>query len=235
MNEKEKNASIEYILSQGLIKPETTRERIAKMMRIFGLRYIFWDTGYNLFFVALTLVGVLVLFNLAPDSFRCSSAVAVAPLFFLIAVLFAETAERISGLYELKQTCHYTIRQVTAMRVIGYSILGSVFTAIIVSISADNVFEFLVLFPLCLCALFACAVMALHVMRVLHGKWVPAAYSAIWIFVNITLPFTFGETWEALLRDIPFAFSTMLAIIGATLFTYQVSKMLQEVHNDVIT
>lgn len=235
MNEMVKNASIETILSQGLVKPKKARERMGEMVRSIGLRFIFWDTGYSLFFAALTLAGVLVLFSLAPDAYRCSAAVAIAPLLFLFAILFAETSERISGLYELKQTCCYTIRQITALRVTCYSVLGSAFTAVIAAVSADNVYEFLSLFPLCLSALFVCAVLALSAMHIVHGKWAHAAFSAAWVFVNIALPFSFGEKWEAILREMPIVFSTVLAVFGAAALACQISKMLREVKKHVVT
>lgn len=228
MNEKMKNASIEYILSRGLVRPQTTRERIAEMLRTIGLRFIFWDTGYSLFFTAVTLAGVLMLFGLAPDAYRCSAAVAVAPLMFLLITLFAETSERSCGLYELKQTCRYTIRQITALRVVCYSVVGSVFTAVIAAISAEGGHQFLSLFPLCLSALFICAVFGLSAMRFLRGKWVNAAFSAVWMFVNIALPFSLSEEWEAVLRKMPIAFSVALAVLGAAALAYQISKMLSE-------
>lgn len=228
MNEKEKNASIEYILSQGLVKPQTARERIAEMLRRIGFRFIFWDTGYSLFFAAVTLAVVLVLFSLAPERYHCSAAVAVAPLLFLLITLFAETSERAGRLYELKQTCRYTIRQITALRVICYSVVGSVFTAIVAAISVDSGYEFFSLFPLCLSALFICAVLGLSAMRFLHGKWVNAVFAAVWVFVNIALPFSLGEKWEAILREMPIAFSVGLAVLGAAVLAYQIAKMLSE-------
>lgn len=229
MNEKMKNASIEYILSRGLVRPQTARERFAEMLRTIGFRFIFWDTGYSLFFAAVTLAGVLVLLCLAPDAYRCSAAVAVAPLLFLLITLFAETSERACGLYELKQTCRYTIRQITALRVVCYSVVGSVFTAVVAAMSVDSGYEFLSLFPLCLSALFICAVLGLSAMRFLHGKWVNAVFAAGWVFVNIALPFSLGEEWEAVLREMPIAFSLAIAVLGAAALAYQISKMLSEV------
>lgn len=226
MNKEAKDTSIEYILSQGLVKPGTARERIGEMLRTMGFRFIFWDTGYSLFFTAVTLAGILVLFSLAPDNYLHSAAVAVAPLLFLLISLFAETSERACGLYELKQTCRYTIRQITALRILCYSVAGTVFTAVIAAISADSGYEFLSLFPLCLSALFICAVLVLSAMRLLHGKWVNAAFSAVWVFMNIALPFSLGERWEAILREMPIAFSVALAVLGATALACQISNML---------
>jgi len=124
MNENEKNASIEYILAQGLRKPQTTRSRIIEMIRGIGFRYIFWDTGYSLLFAAVTIAVVAALLTAWPDDYRYTASVAVAPLMFLLIMASAETSERACGLYELKQTCRYTVRQITALRVVCYSAAG---------------------------------------------------------------------------------------------------------------
>ncbi|MVO99213.1 hypothetical protein [Paenibacillus lutrae] len=226
MDKKTKSASIEYILSQGLVKPQTTIERIVEMLRTLGLRTIFWDTGYSLVFSAVTLAVVLVLFGFAPDDYRFSAAIAVAPLVFLLITMFAETTERTGGLYELKQTCRYTIRQITALRVICYSVLGFVFTTVITTISTDSGYEFLSLFPICLSALFLCATLSISFLRFLHGKWVNALFSAVWVFVNIVIPFSLGEKWETTLREMPIAFSVVLAVLGGAALSYQISKMM---------
>ncbi|MFD0678991.1 MULTISPECIES: hypothetical protein [unclassified Paenibacillus] len=235
MDKKTKNASIEYILSQGLVKPQTVRERIAEMLRIIGFRFIFWDTGYSLFFAAVTLAVVLVLFSFAPDDYRFSAAIAVAPLVFLLITMFAETSERTCGLYGLKQTCRYTIQQITALRVICYSVFGFVFTTVIATISTDNGYEFLSLFPICLSALFLCATLSISFMRFLHGKWVNAVFSAVWVFVNIVIPFSLGQKWETILREMPIAFSVVLAVLGGAALAYQISKMMSEVKKYAIS
>ncbi|MCU6712580.1 hypothetical protein M6D81_28165 [Paenibacillus sp. J5C_2022] len=228
MNETEKNASIQYILSQGVVKPITAKERMTKMLRTIGFRFIFWDTGYSLLFASITLAGIVALFKLAPVDYRYSAAIAAAPLLFLIVTLFAETSERAGGIYELKQTCHYTIRQITALRIACYSVVGSVFTTIIAALHANNGYEFLSLFPLCLSALFICAVLGLSAIRMLHNAWGYAAFSAIWVFVNIMLPISLGDKWEALLRATPVVLSTAVAVMGAALLIYGIVKMLSE-------
>lgn len=229
MDKKTKNVSIEYILSQGLVKPQTVRERVVEMLRTIGFRFIFWDTGYSLFFTAVTLAVVLVIFSFVPDDYSYSTAIAIAPLFFLLITMFAETSERVCRLYELKQTCRYTIQQITALRIICYSIVGFAFTAFITTISTDSGYEFLSLFPLCLSGLFLCVTLSTSFLRYLHGKWVNAVFSAVWVFANIVTPFLLGEKWETVLREIPIALSILFAIFGLAVLAYQISKMLSEV------
>jgi hypothetical protein len=229
MNEKEKNASIEYILSQGLIKPQKARERIVEMINAVGFRHIFWDTGYSLFFAAVTVAAVLVLYALSPYQYRYSTSVAVAPLMFLLITAFTETTERVSGLYELKQTCRYTVRQITALRVLCYGGVGAVFTAVIAVIGASDAYEFLSLFPLCLSSLFVCAALSMMAFRFVRGKWASAAYSVIWVIFSAEFSLLYRDKWELFLSGFPIAVSTVIALAGIRLFAWQISRMLSEV------
>ena len=225
----EKNASIEFILTQGLHKPQTAWARIAEMARAMGFRHIFWDTGYSIFFTAVTILAVLAMFFFSSEDYRYSSTVAVAPLLYLLITAFTETSERACGLYEMKQTCRYTIRQITSLRVACYSVAGTVFTAMIAVAGAESVYEFAAMFPLCLSALFACAALSLSAIRFLKGKWVPAAFSAVWLVVSVALPFSRNELWESFLSRVPIAVSAVIALVGIALFSFQASKTLSEV------
>ena len=234
MNENAKNTSIEHILAKGLVKPRTARSHIAEMLRTVGLRYIFWDTGYSCFFATVSFSIVFALFVSAPTDFKYSSAVAVAPLSFLLMTVFAETSEQLCGLYEIKQTCRYTIRQITAVRVLCYSVAGAGFTAVISVIGVSSpsqgfvVYGFFSMFTLCLSALFICAVLSLTVMRYFRNTWANIVFSATWIFVNIALPTLIGNRWETILGSIPIAVSVAVTVIGAAGFAVQISKMLSE-------
>jgi hypothetical protein len=234
MNEREKTASINYILARGLVKPPTTTERIREMTRVLGLRFIFWDTGYSLCFATITVIGVLMLLILPSTSYRCSAAVAAAPLLFLVIALFAETTERASGLYELKATCRYTVRQITALRMICYSVVGVILTALIAALSAQDAREFLSLFPLCLFALFVCAASNLTITRLLRGKWTNAAFFTLWVLVSLALPLSFGENWETLLNGIPAVVSTSLALVCAGILVRQIGALLSEVKRHAV-
>ncbi|MCL2082130.1 MAG: hypothetical protein FWH04_02685 [Oscillospiraceae bacterium] len=229
MDEQKKRASIDYILAQGLVTPQTTRSRITEMFRTLGPRYIFWDMGYSLLFAALTFALVMALFVVVPYDYRFSAAVAVAPLFFLLINVFAETSERACGLYELKQTCRYTIRQITALRVLCYSVAGAVLTAVVAIIKMETAYEFISMFTLCLAALFVCAALSMSVIRYVRKLWANAVFSAAWVFATAALTLSLGKPWETLLSNTPIIISVAVALIGIAFFVYQISKMLSEV------
>jgi len=229
MTDKDKNASIEYILSQGFVKPLTPWERITKIHRVLGWKFIFWDLSYSLTFVFVMLLGIVFLYRHAPISdYPYSVAAFFSPILFLLIMLFSEMNERACGLYELKQTCRYTSRQITALRCIYYSIVGIVVAVFITAFSTDNATQFFSILPLCLAGLFLCATMKLTVIRLTHSKWAIAASSVIWLFVNIALPLIFSERWEIALSSIPIVFTIIFATASVAVFMYQTNKMLTE-------
>ncbi|MDR2770528.1 MAG: hypothetical protein LBB57_00660 [Clostridiales Family XIII bacterium] len=228
MDNEKREASIEYILARGLTAPPRARRIVRELLCDLGPRFIFWDTAYGVVFGLLTLAPLLAITALAPETLRYSVATAVAPSLFLIITVFAETAERFGGLYELKQTCRYTAAQVTALRVMCYSLAGIVYSAVVTLLCFEEGFEFASLLSLCLSALFVCAALSLFVLRRLHGRWTGALFAAAWAFVNIAAPYGLGEGWERFLSGLPIAVSAAVALAGAAAFAYQTRKMLTE-------
>ncbi|MDR0840383.1 MAG: hypothetical protein LBN26_03225 [Christensenellaceae bacterium] len=225
----DKDRSIEYILDHGLVKPKTAREQARDILRTFGFKFIFWDMAFSLIFAAITIVVVLAVFVAVPENYRYSATVAVAPLLYLLVSVFTETEERASGLYELKQTCRYTTRQITAFRTACYSVAGAGYTAVVAWMGARGALEFMTMYPLGLLALFTCAVPQLTLTRYARHRWANALYAAVWVFVNLALPLRLGENWEKTLAGIPAAVSLGIAVAGAAISAYQIKKMLTEV------
>jgi len=235
MTDKEKNASIEFILAQGFVKPQTFWGIVSKMHSVLGLKLIFWDLSYSIIFVFVTLSGMLFLFRHVPmDYFRYSVAVGFSPMLFVLITLLAEMNERACGLYELKQTCRYTSRQITALRCIYYSLAGVGFAVIVTAFSSESTASFFRILPLCLGGLFLCATAELSVIRHTRGKWAIIGFSAVWMLINITLPITLGERWETFLSNLPPYLTIVFMIAGAVMFMYQTNKMLTEGNSYVI-
>lgn len=226
--ERERDIAIEFILDKGLVKPKSIFACIAEMVRNIGLRYIFWDTWYSIFFAAVTIAGVSLFFFAASEGERYSVAVATAPLLFLAITVFAEISERLGGLYELKQTCRYTIRQITAMRIICYSIAGLVFTTVISAFTASGSGEFLSLLILSLAALLLCAALILTAMRFIRSPWATAILSGIWILANTVLTFSGIVQWENILSNVSLTIPCIIAAVSAAIFMHQASKLLKE-------
>jgi len=234
MTDNEKNTSIEYILAQGFVDPPTFWEHITKMHRVLGYKFIFWDFNYNLIFISATLLVMAFLLRLAPVLYYpYSVAVGFSPVLFLLIMLFSEINERACRLYELKQTCLYTSRHITALRCMYYSIVGAAFAIFVTTFTAENIAQLFRILPLCLAGLFVCASIGLSVIRFLN-RWAIAVFAIVWVFVNLTLPISLGEDWELFLSGIPLVLTTAVAIAGAVVFIYQTNKMLTEENRYVI-
>lgn len=234
MDNKQKEASIEFILSQGLSKPKSMCALISEMVKRLGFRFIFWDASYSLIFAILTVIPILMMLILVPTYFRFTAAVSAAPTLFLLILAFAETAERLGGLYEIKQTCHYTVRQVTALRVMYYSTAGMLYSTGIALFSMENMFEFLSLFMLCLSSLFICAILTLTAMRHISMKWAGIVCATVWATMTLAAPFLLGKKWEDFLKGIPTAVTLGICAIGMALFILELRKMLMEVKPYVV-
>jgi hypothetical protein len=229
LDNNKKNASIEHILDHGLVKPKGAAETICEMLSNLGVRFVFWDTAYSIIFAALTLAVILVIFAAVPQDYRYSATVTAAPMLFLLITAFAETSERASGLFELKQTCRFTVCQVAALRVICYSLASVVFTAIIAALSMDSAHEFMSMFTMSLAALFTCAALNLKICRRVAWRWVNAVFAAVWVFASFAAPFALKGNWEAALSGVPVIVSLVIAVVGAGLFAFQIAKVLSEV------
>jgi len=228
MAENDKNTSIAYILAQGLEPAPTARARIREMLNGLGLRFIFWDMAYSFIFAGITLAGALLISLFGHEAQSHTMAVTLSPLLFLLITLFAETAERMDGLYELKQTFYYTTAQVTALRAMCYSALGLVFTVVMAAVNATGMAQFWSLLPLCLCVFFLCAALHITILCRLRQKWTTAVVSAVWVFVNIALPFAFDHKWEKLLRGLPTAIVLAVAVLCAAGLVWHIRKLLLE-------
>lgn len=233
---RDKNDSIEFILAHGLQKPKSSWKKIIEIVRTIGYRNIFWDTAYGFFITIITLAIAFIIFISLPEKFLFTSATTTAPIIFLIILLFVEMSERINGLYELKQTCHFTITQITALRIIAYSLVGFMLTILMVVFSTGNGDEFLLLFSLCLFVLSICATLSLSLIRLFQGKWIFVMFSGAWIALSVIIPFLLGvEKWENLLREIPITIAFILAVLGCLLLIYRLNKIFTEVKNYAVT
>lgn len=228
MTEKQRQASIDFILDQGLMVVPSTWGRLQQLYRHLGWQMIFWDMGYSLLFAALTLGGVFVLYWAAPTSYLASATLITTPLIYLLLNLFTETAEMLSGLYELKQTLRYSVSQVTALRILCFSILGIILGGLVVVSRSQSVLDFSQLFLLSLTGLFVIASLSLHIRRWFRNPWATAYFFSGWLLLNIALPYTFQERWELLLRQIPLPMSLSLTILTGVVLFHFIRQQLKE-------
>jgi hypothetical protein len=224
--QSEKNGAIENILAKGLRKPQSLWSALSGIRQLLGFRFIFWDTAQALVLSAIILAATVLCILFSPEAFRVSVLFGCSPLLFIIIIFSTEAIERADSLYELKLTCKYTIRQITAFRIMCFSLLGVVFCVGVTEVQAENADEVLRLFPLSLCALFICAFISLFFIRRFAGKLTFVSAVVLWMVIASAPALIFGDKWERFLSGLPAAVTLGGAALFAALFLFEIRKLM---------
>jgi len=228
LSEKEKDQEIDNILSKGLIAPKNLWTQLYEIYRVLGLRYIFSNALFSTLAACAVTLGIVVLYPFSASKHLYALLFAVAPLFYVLITSFIETAEKFSGLYELKMVCKYTIEQITAFRVFCYSLLGTCFCTLI-SIYFTHIssaYRFFKVFSFSICVLFLCSLMSIVIMRKVNWQWRQFITMVIWITLDVIPAWFFGNQWELFLSQIPMAVTLVIAVISFILFLCETKKLM---------
>ena len=228
----QKDISIDYILDKGLQKKRSLWSMLTEIYRTLGFRLVFWDTAQAFVLTALTLTGLLLFLPFSAQTLQHTLLFGCSPLLFVVVVFFSETIERVDGLYELKLTCKYTIRQIVAFRILFFSLLGIVFSVGLTVYSANNSFEVLRLLPLSLSALFICSFICLSLVRRFSGKLTYAIAALLWAVISFVPALAIGEKWELFLSGLPVAITVCVLVLSCVLFLVELKKYMVSSHKE---
>ncbi|KYH28498.1 hypothetical protein [Clostridium colicanis] len=224
---EEKERAIEYILSEGLTKPKSLWQHLYEMYRALGFQYLFLNTAQPVIISVALMFGFIALFPLSPEKYINTVLFASAPLFFISVVLLTETAERMSGIYELKMTFKYTIRQITAFRMVSFSLAWTVLcTVAVLYCRFPDAYHFLRAYSISLCALFLCSFLSIFIMRSFQWKWIHTIPVLLWIGLDLLPIAIFKERWEVFLASIPVVVTAFIAVTAFTLFLMEIKKLI---------
>ncbi|MFT4146225.1 MAG: hypothetical protein QM644_17380 [Mobilitalea sp.] len=233
---KERDKTIEDILLKGLTKPNTLWEYLYDIYRALGLRYIFCDTIYAIILTVISTIGFVLVYPVTQEQYIYAAVFTVTQVLFMFLVLFTEAIEKVSGLYELKMTCKYTVQQITAFRILVFSLIGTVFTAFISLYFSWmlSVYDLLRIFSLSLSALFLCAFLTMFILRHFSWKWNHYFFMPGWIICGILPAKILGEQWEMFLAKLPIAITLFAAAIACILFLMETKKLMDIRTREVI-
>ena len=223
-----REASITYILDEGFTAPLSIWHRARRIAEGLGLRFVFWDTAYSLIFAGLTVAVVALVVTATPEEWRYTVAAACSPLLFLLITLMTEVVERATSMYDLKQTSHFTIRQITALRIMAYSLVGAVFATVVAVLAAHSAHEVASLLPLSLAVLFLCATLEISTLQLTRNPWAVAVFTALWLTVSLGLPLRYKQDWEGFLANLSVAITGLIALVSLGILVWQISRMLNE-------
>jgi len=237
--DKSRKKSIETILADGLTRPVSTWVYLRDMYRNLGLRVIFWEAApAMLISVAVALAYMLLLaaqFTFLDAAENLSAMLFLfSPALFMSMTVCTEAIERMSGLYEIKMTGKYTLRQITAFRLLCFSLIGTVFAVIantvICHLATEEVqagFSFQMI-AIALCSLFLCSLLIISILRRFRAGWYLGAI--IWAVVGMLPVLIFREAWSAFLLNIPPAVVMVVAVAAYVLFLREIKLTTGEVY-----
>lgn len=122
LSEIEKEKAIENIVKHGVVTPADRIRELREVSRACPFRVLFFGASDCLFLgVLITVCLWLFLLSFDTKIILCS-VFALSPFAYISSYFLTAWKEHIVQLYEVKMSCHYTIRQVTALRMMYFSL-----------------------------------------------------------------------------------------------------------------
>jgi hypothetical protein len=223
----ERDRAIEAILTKGLTRPVPIWAFLRDMWRNLGPKLIFWDLAPAVLVSCVVLLGYITLILLQLSRLETAWNVYAmlflfSPILFISLTVCTEAIERLGGIYEIKMTSKYTIRQITTFRLLSFALAGTVFTVLgsIFLSSAWEALQFVQLFSLALSSLFLCSLLTIYTMRRLRGGWYIGAI--IWTAIGVLPVLLFRENWDSFLSSLPPAVTLGVAVIACVFFLREI-------------
>lgn len=221
-SEEEKNRSIAQILETGLPQKKPLRLRLPELVRSIGLRNLFWGTYDCLFIAVLGSILLSVLFAI-PSAYDRQllplSLFLISPALYGLLCVITMWKERQVGLYSIKMTCYYTLKELTALRMVFFGGANALLDAGLVLVlwqREDMLLSFVQMLSLSLSALFVYGIATLFAVSHVPGnrQWiVPLLWCAA-----CAAPVILGMDALGLLMKLPGAAALFAALFAAALF-----------------
>lgn len=229
--DEEKNQSIHAILEKGLKKPNSLFAYLKDMYQVLGIRNVFWGTGDCLILVAIATVLISVLFVSAGPWMLYSSLFLIAPIVYMMLLLTTMWKETQSNTIDIKMTCKYTLKHLTAFRILCFSAINIIFNvgiSVLVFYVVGNA-DFIRLLTLSLCALFLYAIGVLLVLIYIHDPRGHIVYSVIWTIANVLMLIILDRNLEMFFNKVSQAIVILVLATSVLIYFMEIKKyLLQE-------
>lgn len=229
-SEEEKNKSIHLILDKGIPAKKYLQIRISELTSEIGLRNLFWGTWDCVFLALLGGITMGVLFiipSAMQEQLLPIGLLLISPAVYALLHFLTMWKEQQIGLYEIKMTCHYSLRELTALRMAffgGASAFLDVLFVLCIRQRAEIFLSVFQMLGISLSALFLYGTATLFLLS--HAKnsyqWiVPVS----WCIVCIT-PIIFHADIRGILMQIPGMVALAVALLAGFLFFVQLEYYL---------
>ena len=221
-NKEEKNRSINFIINSAFVQKKHLQARIPELIRVIGLRNLFWGTWDCIFLALLggiTLGALFAIPSVVYQSLLPLALLMVSPAVYSLLHFLTMWKEKQIGLYEIKMTCHYTLKELTALRMMffgGASAIVDVTFVLCIRQQAKLALSFFQMLGISLSALFLYGTATLFLLS--HAKsryqWIlPAGWCVTCIALAV-----FSVDILGFLIKIPNVIAVLAALMAALLF-----------------
>lgn len=205
---EEKECAIHTIVCDGLPHKQSILIAMPELFKRIGFRNLFWGTEDCVFLSILCSIAFAIVFVLPItlySGFQYLALFFISPLFYALLHTITAWKELQNGTYEIKMTCHYTLRELTALRMLffsGFSVIVDVLLAGAVSCFSTTGLSVFQLIGISLSALFlyGAVTMFMLIKGLSLGKQL--AVPVLWSILCL-LPFALKINVEAVLLALP--------------------------------
>lgn len=205
LSETEKEKAIQNIVRQGVVSPADKIKEVLNASRACSFRILFFGVEDCLFLgILITICLWLFLLQFHTKTILCS-VFALSPFAYISCFVLTTWKEHLVQLYEVKMSCHFTIRQVIALRMIYLSFGNMLINTIALSLFVQTqtiVIPFWKTLGLSFTSLFLYGVLMLFFQ--VNGRMVlsVAIPSIVWGLCNLFITICYGERMEKLLLNL---------------------------------
>ena len=121
LSEAEKDFAISEIVEKGVVKPRDKFRKLFEVRRACTFHTLFFGVGDCFLLGFLIAASVWLLLIQAGSQVIICMVFAVSPFAYIVSYLLTSWKEHRLQLYDIKMTCRYTVRQVSAFRMICFS------------------------------------------------------------------------------------------------------------------
>lgn len=130
----EKDLAIQTIIAQGVVTPRKRLRRLIQIGRFCSPGILLFGTGDSLFLGLLAGVILWAFVWNIDKSLICCGIFCVSPIAYLTTYLLTSRKEQLLQLYDMKMTCRYTLRQVTAFQMLYFGFVNMLLNTVMIVI-----------------------------------------------------------------------------------------------------
>jgi hypothetical protein len=226
----EKRRAIEAIVEAGMPKPRSLGQAVRELVCHIGLRRLFFGLEDCIFLAVIVAAAAVLMFVNAGQALKtegCALMFLLSPLLYIVLFYFTAFKESQSGTLEIVRSCKFSLRQLTAVRMLCFGGIGVLFDLVIAAalwVVSDGTYLFLGLIGLSLAALFLYAVLTMALLLLRKLPFLHHAAPVVWIILALFI-LPAGERTDAFLLNLPqaavwFMLALFLVIYLAEIYAF---------------